>query len=146
LSLNERKITEEARFDGKRVLKTNTGLSAEQVALKYKELWQVEQVFRDMKSILDTRPIFHQRGEMIRCHVFCSFLALVLNKELYRRLDKAGHDFEWAEIVQDLSALEEITLEDAGKRLAIRSACKGVCWKVFQAVGVAMPVTIREVP
>jgi hypothetical protein len=79
-------------------------------------------------------------------YVFCSFLALVLIEELYRRIEKAGHDFQWADIVGDLSALEEITLEDRGKTLAIRSACKGVGGKVFQAVGVAMPVTIREVP
>jgi len=146
VSLNEQKMDEECRFDGKWVLKTNTGLTAEQVALKYKELWQVEQVFRDMKSILDTRPIFHQRNETIKGHVFSSFLALVLIKELYRRLEKAGHNFEWADIKQDLSALQEITLEDNGKKLAIRSACKGVCGKVFQAVGVALPLTIREVP
>jgi transposase len=145
ISLNEGKIKEEARFDGKWVLKTNTGFPAAQVALKYKELWQVEQAFRDMKSVLDTRPIFHQRDETIRGHVFCSFLALVLVKEMYRRLEKMGHDFEWADIVQDLSALEEITLEDNGRRLAVRSACKGTCGKVFQAVGVAIPATIREV-
>ena len=97
VSLNEEKIEEEKRCDGKWVLRTNTALTAEQVALKYKELWQVEQVFRDMKSVLDTRPIFHQRDETIKGHVFCSFLALVLIKELYRRLEKAGHDFEWAD-------------------------------------------------
>ena len=146
VSLNEQKIEEEKRFDGKWVLKTNTALTAEQVALKYKELWQVEQVFRDMKSVLDTRPIFHQRDETIKGHVFSSFLALVLVKELYRRLEKAGCDFEWADIKQDLSALQEITLEDSGRKLAVRSACKGVCGKVFQAVGVAIPLTIREVP
>ena len=146
VSLNEEKIEEEKRCDGKWVLRTNTALTAEQVALTYKELWQVEQVFRDMKSALDTRPIFHQRDETIRGHVFCSFLALVLIKELYRRLEKAGHDFEWAEIKQDLSALQEITIEDNGRKLAVRSECKGVCGKVFQAVGVAIPPTIREVP
>jgi transposase len=145
VSLNEQKIEEEMRFDGKWVLKTNTGFTAEQVALKYKELWQVEQVFRDMKSVLDTRPIFHQRDETIKGHVFSSFLALVLIKELYRRLEKAGHDFEWADIKQDLSALQEITIEDNGRKLAIRSECKGVCGKVFQAVGVAIPVTVRDV-
>jgi rRNA maturation endonuclease Nob1 len=48
LSLNQKKVEEEARFDGKWVLKTNTDLSASAVALKYKELWQVEQVFRDV--------------------------------------------------------------------------------------------------
>jgi len=145
VSVNEKKIEEEERFDGKWVLKTNTDLTAEQVALKYKELWQVEHVFRDMKSILDTRPVFHQKDETIKGHVFCSFLALVLRKELDRRLEKAGHVFEWADIQQDLKALQEITIEDNGRKLAMRTECKGVCGKVFQAVGVAIPLTIREV-
>ena len=145
VAINQEKIAEEARYDGKWVLKTNTTLTAEQTALKYKELWQVEQVFRDMKSVLDTRPIFHKRDETIRGHVFCSFLALVLRKELDRRLEKAGHCFEWTDIKQDLKALQEITIEDRGKTLAIRSECLGTCGKVFQAVGVAIPPTIREV-
>ena len=81
LAINPKKIAEEQRYDGKWVLRTNTELSPEQTALKYKELWQVEQVFRDMKSVLETRPIYHQTDETIRGHVFCSFLALVLRKE-----------------------------------------------------------------
>ena len=145
VTVNQEKIEEEARYDGKWVLKTNTALTAEQAALKYKELWQVEQVFRDMKSVLDTRPIFHKLDETIRGHVFCSFLALIIRKELDRRLEKAGHCFEWADIKQDLKALQEITIEDRGKTLAIRSECLGTCGKVFQAVGVAIPPTIREV-
>ena len=145
VSVNPDKIEEEARYDGKWVLKTNTALAAEQVALKYKELWQVEQVFRDMKSVLDTRPIFHKRDETIRGHVFCSFLALVIRKELDYKLESAGHCFEWADIKQDLKALQEITIEDRGKTLVIRSQCHGTCGKVFQAVGVATPPTIREV-
>ena len=144
VSIDRKKILEEERFDGKWVLKTNTGLGARQVALKYKELWQVEQVFREMKSILETRPIYHQRDEAIRGHVFCSFLALVLRKELDRRLEKAGHCFEWADIKQDLKSLQEIVIEDNGKRLAIRSECKGSCGRLFQSVGVAIPLTIRE--
>jgi transposase len=145
VSINQQKIREEERFDGKWVLKTNTHLTPEQVALKYKELWQVEHVFRDMKSILDTRPIFHKRDETIRGHVFCSFLALVLRKELDRRLEKAGHCFEWADIKQDLKSLQEIIIEDNGKTLAIRSECQGTCGKVFQSVGIAIPPTIREI-
>jgi hypothetical protein len=144
VSINQQKVHEEERFDGKWVLKTNAELTAEQVALKYKELWQVERVFRDIKSILDTRPIFHQKDETIRGHVFCSFLALVLRKELDRRLEKAGHCFEWADIKQDLKSLQEILIEDDGKKLAIRSECKGTCGKVFQAVKMAIPLTIRE--
>ena len=145
VAINQEKIEEEARYDGKWVLKTNAKLTAEQTALKYKELWRVEQVFRDMKSVLDTRPIFHRRDETIRGHVFCSFLSLILRKELDRRLEKAGHCFEWADIKQDLKALQEITIDDNGRTLAIRSECLGTCGKVFQAVGVAIPSTIREV-
>jgi transposase len=143
--IDQKKIEEEARFDGKWVLRTNRNLPTETVALKYKELWQVEQVFRDMKSILETRPIYHQMDETIRGHVFCSFLALVLRKELDRRLGQAGHHFEWADIKRDLKSLQEITIEEKGKRLALRSECRGVCGKVFQSVGVAIPPTIREV-
>ena len=145
ITINQAKIEADARFDGKWVLKTTTGLSPEQVALKYKELWQVEHVFRDMKSILETRPVFHQKDETIRGHVFCSFLALTLRKELQQRLEAAGNHFEWSEIKQDIKSLHEIVVEDNGKTLAIRSECKGVCGKVFQSVGVAIPPTIREI-
>jgi hypothetical protein len=94
---------------------------------------------------VDTRPIFHRLDETIRGRVFCSFLALVIRKELDRRLEKAGQCFEWADIKQDLKALQEITIEDRGKMLTIRNECLGTCGKVFQAVGVAIPPTIREV-
>ncbi len=145
IAIDEAKIQEESRYDGKWVLRTNTELPADMVALKYKELWQVEQVFRDIKSILETRPVFHQTNETIRGHVFCSFLALVLRKELDIRLEKAGHSFEWADIKQDLEALEEVTIDEQNKRLAIRTECLGTCGKIFQSVGVAIPPTIREV-
>ena len=144
ITIDQKRIENEARFDGKWVLKTNMSLSPQEVALKYKELWQVEHVFRDVKSVLETRPVFHQRDETIRGHVFCSFLALVLRKELDRRLEKAGHNFEWSDIKQDLKSLQEVIIQDNGKSLAIRSECLGVCGKVFQAVGVAIPPTIRK--
>lgn len=144
VSIDEEKVRYESRFDGKWVLATNTNMSAEKVALSYKELWQVEKVFRDVKALLNTRPIFHQRDRTIRGHVFCSFLALVLRKELERQLNLAGHVLEWADIKQDLKALQQVTIEENGRKMAIRSKCEGVCGKVFQAVGVAMPPTIRE--
>jgi len=144
-SIDMDKVESDSRFDGKWVLTTNMNLAADKVALKYKELWQVERVFRDVKSILETRPVYHQRNENIRGHVFCSFLALVLRKELEQRLNRTGHVFEWSDIKQDLKALQQVTLEEDGKCFAIRSECKGCCGKIFQAVKVALPPTIREV-
>jgi transposase len=126
------------------VLQTNTNLPSAEVALKYKELWQVEDVFRDVKSILETRPIYHQVDETIRGHVFCSFLALILRKELDKRLEKLNMDYEWNDIKRDLISLQEITLEEDQMKLAIRTQCKGVCSGVFKAVGVAIPPTIKQ--
>jgi transposase len=142
--IDEEKIAQEAIFDGKWVLQSNLKRPAEEIALKYKDLWQVENAFRDIKSTFDTRPVFHQVDQTIRGHVFCSFLALILRKELEQQLETAGYDLEWAEIKQDLSALQETIITENGKTLAIRSECQGVSGKVFQAVGVALPPTIRE--
>jgi len=142
--INQKKVLEETRYDGKWILQTNTDLSAAEVALKYKELWRVERVFRDVKSILRTRPVYHQVDENIRGHVFCSFLALVLRKELDNRLQKAGMNFEWDDIKRDLTALREVTLQENDVSFKIRTQSRGVCGKVFQATGVAIPPTIKQ--
>ena len=89
-AVDEDKIKEEAGYDGKWALTTNTDLPAREVALKYKQLWMVEDVFRSMKSLLDTRPILHRCDEAIRGHLFCSFPALLLRKELEVRLGAQG--------------------------------------------------------
>ena len=137
--IDEAKIAEDARYDGKWVLRTNTELDAAEVALQYKQLWMVEQWFRSCKSLLQTRPIYHQRDETIRGHVFCSFLALVLRQELQSRLEERGHEFEWADVIADLDRLQIVEVEQDGKRFLLRSEVQGTCGKVFQAVGVACP-------
>lgn len=141
--IDEKKVALDARYDGKWVLTTNTDLTAVEVALKYKQLLMVERIFRDMKSVLDTRPIFHKCDETIRGHVFCSFLTLVLRKELEQALDLAGERFEWEDIKRDVKALQEMTIQDGGKTITVRSRAEGCCGKVFQALGVALPSVIR---
>ena len=145
VSIDTEKIEADARYDGIWVLTTNTKFKAREVALKYKELWMVEHTFRDMKSVIDTRPIYHKRDETIRGHVFCSFLALALKKELDDRLASQGLQLEWADIKQDLKALQEVIVEENKTTLAIRTECQNTCVKVFKATGVAVPPTIRVV-
>ncbi len=142
-TIDEEKVRREARYDGKWVLRTNTDLPAAGVALKYKQLWMVEEMFRSMKSVLETRPIHHRRDETIRGHVFCSFLALVLRRELERRLDEHGKRLEWADVIRDLDQLQEVELEVDGKRYLLRSETKGTAGKVFQACGVGLPAVLR---
>ena len=145
-AIDEAKLKAEARYDGKWVLRTNTALSAEEVALTYKQLWQVEALFRTSKSLFETRPIFHQRDETIRGHVFCTFLALVLRKALLDRLEVARHAFEWADVLRDLEARQEVEVEHQRKRFLLRTEARGTCGAVFRAVGVALPPTVQQLP
>jgi transposase len=143
-AVDEDKIQEEARYDGKWVLTTNTDLPAREVALKYKQLWMVEDVFRSMKSLLDTRPIYHKCDETIRGHVFCSFLALLLRKELQDRLARKEWKLEWADVVRDPDNLHEMKIAIDDKAFVFRGQTSGVAGKVFQACGVALPPVLRS--
>ncbi len=142
-TIDAKKVEAESRYDGKWVLTTNTGLSARESALKYKQLWTVEDMFRSMKSLLETRPIYHKCDVTIRGHVFCSFLALVLRKELQDRLEAKGWQLEWADIIRDLDNLLELEMTVHGKGYLIRNEIKGSAGKVAQAAGVALPPSIR---
>jgi transposase len=145
-AIDDAKVKRDSRFDGKWVLQTDLDeMPAEDVALKYKQLWMVEDMFRTAKTLLETRPIFHHHDETIRGHVFCSFLALVLRKELQDRLAKQGDKFEWAEILRDLEALQHVDVEHDGKRFQLRSETQGSCNAVFRATGVAIPPTIQRI-
>jgi transposase len=143
--IDEAKIAEDARYDGKWVLRTNTDMAAAEAALQYKRLSMVEQWFRSCKSLIRTRPIYHHLDATIRGHVFCSFLALVLRQELQARLEIRGHDLEWADVIQDLGQLHTTEVQQDGKRFLLRDEIQGTCGTVFQATGVALPPTVQQV-
>lgn len=132
------KVESESRFDGQWVLRTNTELNAQDVALKYKDLLVVESLFRNMKSVLDTRPVYHKCDATIRGHVFCSFLALILMKELQICLAERGWTVEWSRLITDLNELQELAFEVDGKRFQLRTPPQGGAGKAIQAVGVAL--------
>jgi hypothetical protein len=145
-AVDETRVAEDARFDGLYVLRTNTKLTPLQVMLRYRDLLRVEQLFRQAKAVLATRPIYHSSDMAIRGHVFCSFLALLLVKELEDRLHRHNIAAEWDDILRDLDRLQEIELEQDGKRFLLRTPTTGVAGKLFQAVGVALPPNLQELP
>jgi transposase len=142
--IDEKRVAEDARYDGLYVLRTNMRLDALAVMLRYRELLKVEDIFRTAKSILDTRPIYHQTDEAIRGHVFCSFLALVLRKVLEDRLAAAHLKPEWGALIRQLDRLQEIETEQDDKHFVLRTPVIGDVGRVFQAVGIALPPNIRE--
>ncbi len=145
ITIDPKKVAADARYDGKFVLRTNTTLPASEVAVQYKRLLLVEQFFRATKSLLETRPIFHQWDATIRGHVFCSFLVLVLMDELRRRLEVRGWRLDWDVIRQDLEALAEVEVREGDQWYLLRTALQGAAGKVLQAVGVAVPPPVRPV-
>jgi len=143
-AVDEEQVKADARFDGIWVLRTNTELANEAVAVSYKNLWMVEDLFRTTKSILETRPIYHHCDETIRGHVFCSFLALLLKAELEQRLRQREEAWEWAEIIRGLENLKEVEATFQGRRFFLRSQLVAQAHKAIRAGGVAVPATIRE--
>jgi hypothetical protein len=115
-----------------------------QAVLRYRDLLQVEDLFRRAKAILRTRPIYHSSDAAIRGHVFCSFLALMLQKELADLCHGHGLVIEWADLLRDLDRLQEATIEKDGKAITARTAVAGQVGSVFQAAGIALPPNLHE--
>jgi hypothetical protein len=79
LRIDKRKVAAEAKLDGKYLLRSSDpSLSAEDIALGYKQLLQVERGWREMKTTLELRPLYHRLEERIRTHVTLCWLALLL--------------------------------------------------------------------
>lgn len=140
------KLAEEARYDGIFVLRTNARITPLQAMLRYRDLLQVEALFRVAKATLETRPIFHSSDAAIRGHVFCSFLALVLAKELKDRCAKVALKPEWDRLIRDLDRLQSGDIERDGRKITVRTPVTGDVGPVFRAAGVALPHNITEAP
>ena len=138
------KLADEARFDGIFVLRTNARITPLQAVLRYRDLLQVEDLFRTAKALMRTRPIYHSSDAAIRGHVFCSFLALVLRKDLDERCSKAAFRPEWADVLRDLDRLQEIEIDKDGRQITLRTPATGVIGPLFKAARVALPANVRE--
>src|SRR3954462_11295036 len=106
LLIDRAKIKAEERLDGKFLLSTSDpDLSAEDVALGYKNLLEAERGFRDLKTTLELRPVFHRLEHRIRAHVLICWLALLLIRITERKTDQT-----WRRIALELQRLHLVTL------------------------------------
>ncbi|HET9764524.1 MAG TPA: IS1634 family transposase [Casimicrobiaceae bacterium] len=140
------KLADEARYDGVFVLRTNARLTPLQAVLRYRDLMQVEQLFRTAKALMRTRPIYHASDAAIRGHVFCSFLALILRKELDERCRAVGFRPEWGDVLRDLDRLQEVEICKDGQQITLRTPATGVIGPLFKAARIALPQNVREAP
>ena len=141
--LDEEKIRAEECCDGLRALHVHGPLTAAEAAASYQELWRVRRSFREAKSLLRTRSAHERTDEAIRGHVFCSFLALLLKGELQRRMERAGVEMEWGDVIRELKDLREDEVRTDGKRFAMRTELRQEMVRVLRCAGAKLPPTIR---
>ena len=135
-------IEADARFDGVFVLRTNTDEAADDVARLYKGLWRVERAFREVKSTLEIRPIYHQNDEACVGHLVAGFLALRLEVDLQRRLDAAGDVTPWPDLMRDLAQVHAVVVDLDGQRYRLRTDLAGSAHAAFAAAGVRPPNSV----
>jgi Transposase DDE domain len=92
LRVDHAAIKAEEHLDGKYLLRcSDPHMSAEDIALGYKQLLEVERGWRDLKQIIDLRPVFHRREDRIRAHVLLCWLALLLIRVAETRTGHTWH-------------------------------------------------------
>lgn len=146
LSIDPDAVAAEGKYDGKYVLRTNSFLSPEDAAQAYKSLWQVERAFRELKSGLDLRPVYHWTERRIRGHVMVCFLALVLETALRRKLAAAQADVRYDDLLQHLTELRAVAIHLDGRDYLTRTELTGHAPLAFKALGIRPPAHVAEMP
>ncbi|GBF35440.1 mobile element protein [Desulfocucumis palustris] len=144
VGINQKTLKEEARFDGKYVLRTNCQLDTDQVAIAYKDLWRVERAFREIKSSLDLRPVYHWRDSRVRGHIMVCFLALVLESALQRRLKEKEITVEYTYLLRDLQQLRAVELTMDDRKYLCRTELAGSAHQAFKGLGIRPPLQVSD--
>jgi transposase len=135
LVIDRAKVKAEARLDGKYLLATSDpDLSAEDVALGYKNLLEAERGFRDLKSQLLLRPVFHRLEHRIRAHVLLCWLALLLTRVAERTCEQS-----WRRIERETSRLAQVTLAGEAGTIVQTTPLRPTQRAIYQALSIDPP-------
>lgn len=138
LAIDRAKVAAEERLDGKYLLTTSDpDLSAEDVALGYKNLLEAERGFRDMKSTLERRPVYHRLERRIRAHVLLCWLALLLI-----RVAERSTGYTWRRIAIELGRIHAVTLTGPAGTVVHTTPLNTIQTSILQACKVAPPPTL----
>jgi Transposase DDE domain len=140
LVIDRAKLKAEAKLDGKFLLSTSDpDLSAEDIALGYKNLLEAERAFRDLKTTLELRPVWHRLEHRIRAHVLLCWLALLLVRVAERQTGQT-----WRRINLELGRLHLVTLSGPAGRVEQTTTLTSTQRELFTATGVAPPPRVTS--
>src|SRR6266542_66000 len=135
LVIDRAKVTAEQWLDGKYLLATSDpDLSAEDTALGYKNLLEAERGFRDMKTELLLRPVFHRLEHRIRAHVLLCWLALLLTRVAERSCGQT-----WRRISRETSRLQQVTLAGEAGTIVQTTPLRPTQRAIYQALSIDPP-------
>ncbi len=128
----------EKALEGKYLIQTEEPqLGAVEAVERYKDLMEVEQAFRDLKDVIEMRPIYHHTKRRVEAHIFVAALALLLKHAIGRKLQQAGLDLSAEEALGALATVQLLDLElpeGESKRLVTRGSRRAQ--QVLQALGI----------
>jgi transposase len=141
LRLDRAAIADAEGYDGKWVITSNDDtLSAEDLALGYKQLMRVEECWRTMKSGLRMRPVFHWAPHRIEAHIKLCVLALLLE----RIAELRGGD-TWRNLVAKLDTIKVVEYVRGEARVRQTTEVRGEVAGLLQKLGAAMPPKLHHV-
>jgi hypothetical protein len=141
LSINKAKIRTEEQFDGKYLISTSdVKLSSEDVVAGYKQLSNIERVFRDMKHLIDIRPVYHRKEQRIRSHILLCWLAMLMI-----RIAEQESQMTWFGMKKIFNKLHLGTLETPQGTIRQRSDLKPDLQKLFNALQIDSPNKVMQI-
>lgn len=140
LTIDRARVAAEEKLDGKWLVVTNDPtLSAEDVALGYKQLIRVEQSFRRLKHGIDIRPVYHRTPARIEAHVFACVLALLLERVGELRTGEL-----WGEVRRELSRLKMVAYRGAAGRVLQTTEPTTEQRNLLKRLGIAPPRLVHH--
>lgn len=141
LRIDAEAVAADEKLDGRYLLRTSDpSLSAEDIALGYKQLAEVERGWRDLKHVLDLRPVYHRKEERIRAHVILCWLALLLI-----RIAETKTDDTWPNLRRELERLQVGAFEGSAGFFRKRTALSAAQKTIFRKLQIQEPAEMQAI-
>jgi len=143
LKIEPKKIEEDAKWDGYFGYYTNNKeLKGEEVIGAYKLLWQVEDSFRNLKSTIKLRLIYHWTSKRIKGHIMMCFISFYILKVIEKELRNKGNMESFREVIEELKEIRTVELKLKKEKLIARTEIRGKKLEILRKLGVKIPKTI----
>ncbi len=146
LRINRTKARQEARYDGKHVLRTNTELTGAEVTESYRSLKRIEQSFHSLKSLEEVAPVYHWTDERVRGHVAACVLGHWLERLLERKLREGGYSESVSTALRELGRVKSVEVELNDQWFRFRTEASPEVTAILKALGYRLPPRVEPLP